>query len=926
MSERPLNTEDAVELYLERRGRGERLEPADFAAQYPELGPDLVAALESLRDLERATKPPSECDSSLPDHIGAFRIVREIGRGGMGVVLEAVEVPLDRRVALKVLPPELLSSVSARARFRREAELAARLDHSGIAMVYGAGVEDDRPWIAMRFVEGETLSRAIARARSVDQSCVHLGNAEAREREAALGVAACLAKVARALHFAHEQGVVHRDVKPSNIIVAPDGNPVLLDFGLAITDVSDGLSLTRTGDTAGTPAYLAPESISGDLLRPDAQSDVYALGVTLYECLTLQRPFEAPTPAALYNAILSSAPKTLRAQNRAVPRDLAVVVATAMERERSRRYRNAAALAADLEACVEGRPIAARPVPLHGRVLRWIRREPRLAAATAAVVVIAITGLSWVSLVQSAARKTVDQKNTDLLTTNRSLAAAKLDAEASAILATRKAEDVLSLSAIQDLEDLIQRAQRLWPAIPANVPLYEAWLRDARALLDGRPADSLHGLKAKPGLAQHKAKLAELEARALTVGGHRVPAVRASTEPVESAAPTKEWTFADSDDRWWHEQLLKLVTDLEAFSDPDSGLLSSGISIEHGFGIARRLEFARTIDARSVSGPEAARRWNEAITTIATNPKYGGLRLVPQLGLLPIGEDRTSHLWEFAHLASGAIAERDADGKIVLKADTGLVFVLIPGGTFQMGAQNAGPAGTHYDPDVAEGEGPVHAVTLAPYFLSKFEMTQAQWLRFTNRNPSQYRAGEKLGDHACSLVCPVEQVAWSECEETLRKLDLVLPTEAQWERAARAGSDTRWWTGDERESLRGAANLGDKYYRDNGGPSSFTYDVWLDDGWSLHAPVGSYRANAYGLHDVVGNVWEWCRDSYESYEQPVNAGDGLRRATDAHLRACRGGGFVITALDARSSTRFHNALDFRSYDLGVRPARAVTSP
>ena len=112
----------------------------------------------------------------------------------------------------------------------------------------------------------------------------------------------------------------------------------------------------------------------------------------------------------------------------------------------------------------------------------------------------------------------------------------------------------------------------------------------------------------------------------------------------------------------------------------------------------------------------------------------------------------------------------------------------------------------------------------------------------------------------------------------------------------------------------------------NGGPASFPYDEWLDEGWSHHAPVGSYRANAYGIHDVVGNVWEWTRDSYESYKLPVELGDGLRRATGAHMRPCRGGGFSLTALDARSSIRFHSALDFRTYDRGVRPACLVTVP
>ena len=152
---------------------------------------------------------------------------------------------------------------------------------------------------------------------------------------------------------------MHRDVKPSNIIVGSDGAPVLLDFGLAIATESSTHTLTRTGETAGTPAYLAPENVSGELAHPDAQGDVYALGVTLYECLALRKPFDAPTRVALYRAILAGTPADVRTLNRAVPRDLAVIVATAMERDRGRRYRSAGALADDLEACVAGRPIAA---------------------------------------------------------------------------------------------------------------------------------------------------------------------------------------------------------------------------------------------------------------------------------------------------------------------------------------------------------------------------------------------------------------------------------------------------------------------------------------------------------------------------------------------------------------------------------------
>ena len=393
----PRSAEEALDLYVEARARGEPVDSRSFASRFPQFGPELRLALEAFEGLAAAAPaPPAQ---PTPQRVGAFRVVREVGRGGMGVVLEAHDEQLGRRVALKLLPPELAPSPSARARFRREAELAGRLDHPGIATVYGAGVADGHPWIAMRFVEGRTLARSIAEARDAGARGARLGPALEGGRAAALRVAACLAQVARALHFAHERGVVHRDVKPSNVVVRPDGTPVLLDFGLAIGAEIEDVSLTRTGDTPGTPNYLAPEVVDGSLRRPDVRCDVYALGVALYECLTLSKPFDAPTPSALYRAILSAAVPDVRTRNRDVPRDLAVVVATAIERDRARRYRDAAALASDLEAVAAGRPIAARPVPLAGRVARWARREPRQAllasALAAATVGVATFGGTW---------------------------------------------------------------------------------------------------------------------------------------------------------------------------------------------------------------------------------------------------------------------------------------------------------------------------------------------------------------------------------------------------------------------------------------------------------------------------------------------------------------------------------------------------
>jgi tetratricopeptide (TPR) repeat protein len=392
VSELAPSIEEVVENFLAQRRSGSTIDARTFAAQHPRLLPELLDALQSAETLEGARDLiDEEMAPVLSGRVGPYRIEREIGRGGMGVVLEAVEEPLGRRVALKLLPPALLSSAAARARFRREAVLASRLEHPGVCTVYGAAVTDGQPWIAMRFVEGTTLAKRISAAKERGAHCVDLPGV--LDVDAARGIAACIARVARALAYAHAQGVLHRDVKPSNLLVNANGEAILLDFGLAIEPASDAPGLTRTGETAGTPAYLAPELISGERARPDERCDVYALGVSLYECLTLATPFSGPTREALFRSTLTGGAPDVRSSNRDVPRDLAVVVATALERDPARRYATAELFAADLEAFVAGRPIAARPVGSWGRILRWTKREPRqaLLAGTLSIAALALT-------------------------------------------------------------------------------------------------------------------------------------------------------------------------------------------------------------------------------------------------------------------------------------------------------------------------------------------------------------------------------------------------------------------------------------------------------------------------------------------------------------------------------------------------------
>jgi serine/threonine protein kinase/Tfp pilus assembly protein PilF len=378
MNAAPVSLESAVEAFVEARRSDATLDARRFAERHPDLGQELVETLEALQSVEQVFAPP-------PERIGSFRLVRELGRGGMGVVYEAIEAPLERRVALKLLPREFLGSSAACVRFQREAALAARLDHEGICTVYGAGVLDGQPWIALQHIEGQTLGRRIANARSEGRGPLRLSGEPCSDPWRA--VATCVARIARALAAAHAQGVLHRDVKPSNVMVTAAGAPVLLDFGLAIEPNSDASRLTRTGDIPGTPAYLAPELIAGEIARPDAACDVYSLGVTLYECLTLETPFRASSRAALHRAALKGDAPDVRRKVAEAPRDLAVIVATALQRERALRYASAESLALDLEAFVAHRPIAARPIGPWGRLVRWARREPRQAWLSASLAI-----------------------------------------------------------------------------------------------------------------------------------------------------------------------------------------------------------------------------------------------------------------------------------------------------------------------------------------------------------------------------------------------------------------------------------------------------------------------------------------------------------------------------------------------------------
>jgi formylglycine-generating enzyme required for sulfatase activity len=320
-----------------------------------------------------------------------------------------------------------------------------------------------------------------------------------------------------------------------------------------------------------------------------------------------------------------------------------------------------------------------------------------------------------------------------------------------------------------------------------------------------------------------------------------------------------------------------------------------------------------------------ARPWQEASRNIVSHPAYHGLKLAPQFGLVPIGPDPKSHLWEFAHLQSGSPATRDASGRLKILDETGLVFVLVPGGTFRMGAQPPSWATLgrpNIDPYADQDEGPIHDVRLAPFFISKYEMNQAQWFRWVGHNPS-VGPTHRLAQGHHSLIHPVESISWNEANKVLKELGLELPTEAQWEYACRAGTTSPWWTGYRKQSIEGAANVADRSAIKAGAGWPHV-EEWLDDGYALHAPVDHYKPNPFGLHNVHGNVWEWCRENYGFYaDAKETEGDGFREGGEPTLRVLRGGGFYFEATRARSATRYRFNPEDKYDSLGVRPARRV---
>jgi serine/threonine protein kinase len=432
-----------IQEYLQRLERGERPDPHEYLLQYPELAEPLAICLDGLefvhRSVESGRAPERDsganpADSPLPEALGDFRIVRELGRGGMGVVYEATQRSLGRRVALKVLPFTATLQPRQLQRFLNEAQAAAHLHHANIVPVFAVGSDRGVHYYAMQFIDGMSLAELLIELRrnsglpedggsqnrlAHDSSNGKVAAETSRAADHRPGdssgwkpnggdagdmadtanmfsarfstlksceasdffrtVAAWIRQAALGLAYAHDLGIVHRDIKPANLMLDGRGNVWVTDFGLA--RFRSGTDLTYTGDLIGTLRYMSPEQTHGDHNLMDHRTDVYSLGATLYELATLRPIYSGPNREALLINVARGEPRPPRAINRLMPIELETIILKAISKAPQDRYATAQAFADDLQRFLDDQPIQARRPSAVDRVRKWSRRYPAWVAA-----------------------------------------------------------------------------------------------------------------------------------------------------------------------------------------------------------------------------------------------------------------------------------------------------------------------------------------------------------------------------------------------------------------------------------------------------------------------------------------------------------------------------------------------------------------
>ncbi|MEQ1892747.1 MAG: bifunctional serine/threonine-protein kinase/formylglycine-generating enzyme family protein [Planctomycetota bacterium] len=916
----------------------------------------------SLEPASSSARPDSKPLSAALERIGKhtpdaarYRLDGEIARGGMGIIQRVWDGNLRRAVARKILGKTKEGSDPRKTdprsvgRFLEEAQVTAQLEHPGIVPVHELGLDGQgKLYFTMRLVRGEDLHKIFEHVKT---------GAQGWNLTRALHV---MLRVCEAMSYAHKKGVLHRDLKPANVMVGRFGEVYVMDWGLARVlgehdtkdlriapepqssdvrtdrgsidvDTPDSPLITMDGDVVGTPAYMSPEQARGEVEALGPATDIYSLGAMLYHLLAGHMPYvepgTKPSARAIWHRVMERPPVPLAPT---VPAELVAIVDKAMAREPAQRYASVLDLADDLRAYLELRVVRAHRTGARVELAKLVQRN-RLAAASLAALLLVLISAGFSTAWIEGSRREVQARE----------------------LQERTAAN------------LVSEVDELWPIHPDKLDAMDRWLERARALADQAPL-------ALVALREFEAGH-ETSPKVQTLGSDRShdskddyleelrDAYVASLEFLDTGVLPPGIPEIAADNELEHEEENRAVLSLElpfleerlaAASEhlrtPGWRYLDVALEQEHirlfryanalheltlAEGLIFQVEERRSeIIAIQESLAEHAEDWQRAQASIADKqecPLYGGMHIAPQLGLVPLGRNPAG-LWEFWHVLSGERPQRLPSGAFRLTPSTGIILTLIPGGTFDFGAQDTDPDKPNYYPP-EPGQPELHpaqewhlAATLDAFFLSKYEVTQGQWIRLSGTNPSEYQAGDSfIGSPRFSRVHPLENVSWTMSVEVLARFGLTLPTEAQWERAARAGTTTKYSGATSWQEMLRFANILDAAYAraaqwKEGIPS-------FDDGYYYHGPVGSWPPNSWGLHELFGNVSEWCLDWYgSSCEIGLLGGPGSEHTPEfSRTKAWRGANYTSGPSFLPVCSRSYQAPDSPAETIGIRPSRAL---